>query len=118
MEPFAKTMADVMRDKRPRDRRHLMSIFAGTPRLKKSRAEKLLGFVITKDEWWKAGQHALFPGPGEKVPVIKSSRQRFKIETLLEMMGHVDENFLQRVAYGDNEFETAHGNRPSGPQSV
>jgi len=110
MEPFAKTMADVMRDKRPRDRRHLMSIFAGTPRLKKSRAEKLLGFVITKDEWWKAGQHALFPGPGEKVPVIKSSRQRFKIETLLEMMGHVDENFLQRVAYGDNEFETAHGN--------
>lgn len=42
--------------------------------------------------------------------MIKSPRQRFKIDTLLEMMGYFDDNYFQRVAYGDNEYETSHGN--------
>ncbi len=101
-------MSAAMEEQKPKERRQMMSIFAGSA-LTREKAEDVLGFSISKHEWSAAADHYSFPGPNKPPIVTKTSRQRFKVDALLGFMGLLDDH-LQRMAFGCKTLETVHGN--------
>ena len=64
--------------------------------------------TISKYEWRQARRHAKHPGPFMPVRKPQTRCARFKRETILKFLGHL-EGFLQDHAYGNKNAVTSTG---------
>ena len=106
---MATDILDNMKEAKPKARRPMMALV--TKHMKKKEAEALLERPISKYEWDAARMHARYPGPLVPVEPIKYTRRRFKLETLLEFLGYLDDNQLQNHAFGDLDYKASNGDR-------
>ena len=99
---MVKAMARVLETQKPQERRPIMAHL--TNHFSRSYATKLLEFPISKREWWNSKIHAKYPGALKPIEVIKTTRQHFNMEHLVELLGHLDEEHLQKHAYGAKDY--------------
>lgn len=106
---MATDILDNMKEAKPKARRPMMALV--TKHMRKKEVEELLERPISKYEWDAARMHARYPGPLVPVESIKYTRRRFKLETLLEFLGYLDDNQLQNHAFGDRDYKASNGDR-------
>lgn len=99
--------AELIKTQSPKERRPVMAMF--TKHFNKEQVESMIApSTISDYEWKEARWHCKYPGPYMPVVKPKTRRTRFKSETVLEFLGHLD-CFLQDHAYGDKNAVTTTG---------
>ena len=101
---MVKAMAQILETQKQKERRPIMAHL--TSHFSRSNATKLLEFPVSQHEWRNSKIHAMYPGALQPIEVIKTTRQHFNMEELIEFLGHLDEEHLQKHAYGAKDYKS------------
>jgi hypothetical protein len=106
---LGKRLIEVIRDMKPKERRHLMAI--GSQHVTKNAFDMLLGRTVSAREWSQINKHAKFPGPG--IPYqLKQNHFRMRVldETITDFLQWLfASNSIQHLACGQKVLQLSSG---------